>query len=86
MSTITPDPDHSAVNSGGGWISGPMMSAKDARPEYSPVSLVLDICAALNRAGIPIEPGANVMYTASIAAADVLRALGVRPTNAPDRG
>lgn len=59
--------------------------ARDRRPEYSPASVVLDVCAVLRRAGIGIEPGPNVMYTASIAAADLLRALGIKPTSAPER-
>lgn len=80
--------DHSHVEPGGGWISGPMSDApeaRDGRPEYSPAAVVLDVCAALRRAGIGIEPGPNIMYTASLVAADLLRSLGVRPVSAPER-
>lgn len=75
MSTLTPDT---------GWNSG-SGSVRDNRPEYSPASVVLDIRAALARAGVRTEPSPNQLYTASIAAADLLRALGVRPTSAPER-
>jgi hypothetical protein len=74
---IQPQPDD------GLWISGPM--ARDDRPEYSPASVVLDIRAALGRAGIDVDAAPNQLHTASIAAADLLRALGVKPTTAPRR-
>ena len=87
MSTI--GPDRSAVHSGGGWNSGPMISgsppAKDARPEYSPASLILDVRAALERAGIEAVPVPGQAHQLTTAAANLLRALGVRPTKAPER-
>lgn len=56
---------------------------RDTREEYSPRSLVLDVRRTLARAGIGTEPDENQLYVATIAAADLLRALGVRPTGLP---
>lgn len=53
--------------------------------EYSPVSVVLDLKEALAAQGIVLAPRPNQMHTASIAAIDLLRALGVRPASAPRR-
>jgi len=66
----------------GQWISGPMI---DRRPEYSPASLILDVRQLLHRAGVEVDPGPSELHVASLAAADLLRALGVRPANAPQR-
>jgi hypothetical protein len=60
-------------------------TAVDSRGEYSPASVVLDVRCALERAGIEIDPNPNQMHVASLAAADLLRALGVRPANARRR-
>lgn len=57
----------------------------DTRPEYSPASVVLDVRAALERAGLAIDPAPSQLHVASLAAADLLRALGVRPVSAPER-
>jgi len=63
----------------------PVPEARDTRPEYSPASVVLDVRAAMQRAGVQTDVSPNQLFTASIAAADLLRALGVRPTTVPLR-
>jgi hypothetical protein len=52
-------------------------------PQYSPAGLVLAVTRILAQVGIDIDPAPNQMHVASLAAADLLRALGVRPVNAP---
>jgi hypothetical protein len=49
---------------------------------YNPRALVGDVVALLTRAGVAVPlPGSA---TAVLAAADLLRALGVRPATAPE--
>lgn len=57
----------------------------DARPEYNPAALVGDVQAVLIAAGIPIDLTTSRLNVAVHAAADLLRALGVRPATAPVR-
>jgi hypothetical protein len=74
------------IHDDGGWISGAMKQAQDTRPEYSPTSLLLDVRAVLERAGIQLAEDDARVYTATIAAADLLQALGVKPVTAPGKG
>lgn len=73
------EPPHEEPFSGPG---GPM-PAVDNRPEYSPTALVVDIMAMLRSLGLQIEAEPLMLHTASIAAGDLLRAIGVRPRNLP---
>jgi hypothetical protein len=68
---------------GGGWISGPC-SAPPA-PEFSVSFLVHEVMRLLAGSGIPTDLTDGQLYTATIAAGDLLRALGVRPASAPER-
>jgi hypothetical protein len=53
---------------------------RDTRPTYPAAQLVADVQALLATAGI--QPNANVSaHVAGMAAADLLRALGVRPVS-----
>lgn len=86
MGTVPIDPgEHDYPAAGGGWISGPMVGGEDNRPEYSPTALVFEIVDVLAAAGITANPGPASVHLASIAAADLLRALGVKPATAPER-
>lgn len=62
----------------GGWMA-------DTRPEYSPTALVFEIMDVLAAAGIKANTGPASVHVASMAAADLLRALGVKPATAPQR-
>jgi len=79
MTNTVPIPD-APVPDVGGWISG---SSTDSQPQYSPAGLVLAVTRVLAQVGIDIDPAPNQMHVASLAAADLLRALGVRPVHAP---
>ena len=83
----------------GGWLSGPMEPAPlgseieagirraesgDFRPEFSPAALVFEVQDVLKRCGVQVSPDTN-LNVAIIAAADLLRAMGVRPVTAPRR-
>lgn len=59
--------------------------AEDDRPECSPASALYDLIDLLHRAGLVFEPAPNQLHVAAIAMADVLRALGIRPSAAPRR-
>jgi len=61
--------------SGGGYL--------DTRAGYAPAAVIVELQRALRAAGIEVNPNPNMLHTASIAAADLLRALGVRPESAP---
>lgn len=60
--------------------------ASDHRPRYAPATLLLDVKAALAKAGVAVDPDPGQMHVAGLAAADLLRALGVSPvsTTAPE--
>ena len=74
---------HAAGNSGPGW---PVNSeTEDTRPAYSPNALVWDVIDVLARVGIRPELSPSQLHVARLAAADLLRALGVRPATAPER-
>jgi hypothetical protein len=78
--TVQPEP-----LPGGGWISGASISApRPPRSEYNPASLVFEVQDVLARAGVPCNRS-DTLHTAVIAAADLLRALGVDPVTAPQR-
>lgn len=76
---------------GGGWISGPCTDGAaehpphDRRSGYSPAALVLDVQRLLRQRGLQVEVDQGMTFVAGIAAADLLRALGVRPETAPQR-
>ena len=84
------DPNHGNSGPGGPLGSeievGLARHAADTRPEYSPSALVLDVQAALAAAGVTINPAPSQLHVASLAAADLLRALGVKPATVPIRG
>jgi hypothetical protein len=69
------------------WVdsgSGPGYEVRN-RPEYSPAILVMNVQRLLSDHGIRIERDFGMNSTATIAAADLLRALGVRPVIVPER-
>lgn len=59
--------------------------ASDDRPTYPVAKLILAVQRVLAEAGIPVTEDRNMLYTASIAGCDLLRALGVIPINAEAR-
>lgn len=61
-------------------------AASLSRPEYSPSKLVVDVVALLTSEGLSVPLVGERASTAMIAAADLLRALGVQPATAPERG
>lgn len=54
-------------------------------PQYSPYALVVAVQRLLGQRGIVTIVDLGDCNTAAIAAADLLRAIGVAPTNAPMR-
>jgi hypothetical protein len=77
----TRDPDGGSEIADAGWISGSM----GITPGYSPAALILDIKNVLENHGISVDPTPGMLHTASIAAGDLLRALGVVPQSMPTR-
>ena len=61
------------------------MSAYDTREGFSPAVVVFAVQRLLAEKGIVLTSNPSTEYTAVIAASDLLRALGVRPENAPMR-
>lgn len=55
--------------------------AGDHRPQYPPAKLLFRVIEQLANDGIYVEPGRGQMHVAGIAAADLLRALGVAPVS-----
>jgi hypothetical protein len=72
-----------SLDPGGSLFASLDDDAQDSRPSYNPQAFVADVVAMLRAIGIRTNPNASV-HTAAIAAADLLRALGVRPSNVPD--
>lgn len=91
MAHIQPHHDAGAGNSGPGGPLGSELEAGtarhavDSRPAFAPAALVFEVMDVLSRVGIAINPGPSQLHVASLAAADLLRALGVKPANAPQR-
>lgn len=89
---IEPQNDDGAGNSGPG---GPLGSeieaglaarhAADPRPAFAPAALVFEVMDVLSRIGVKVNPTPGQLHVASLAAADLLRALGVFPQTAPER-
>jgi hypothetical protein len=71
----------------GGWLSGPCPPARPSAPlpEFNPSVLVLDVQRLLAERGITVVVDLGNANTATIAPADLLRALGVAPASAPTR-
>lgn len=77
---------------GGGWISGPSITTSpdispdpgETWPEFNPAALVFEVQDVLRRVGVQTRPDMS-MNLAMTAAADLLRAMGVRPVSAPHR-
>lgn len=70
------------------WVdggSGGGYQPHDNRPAYAPAAVVIAVQRLLREAGIAVDPDPSMLHTASIAAGDLLRALGVRPEVAPMR-
>lgn len=63
--------------------SGPGGHLRDTRPHYSEARLVADVVAMLGAIGIPTKPTFSARVAAN-AAADLLRALGIRPSHPPE--
>lgn len=63
-----------------GWNSGSMGQRLSG---FNPAVLIIEVQELLRRRGVPLDPTPGMLYTASIAAADLLRALGVKPESAP---
>lgn len=58
------------------------MPSNDNRPTYPVARLIVEVLALLRANGVETdERPAGMMHTASIAAADLLRALGVVPVS-----
>jgi len=69
---------------GGGWISGPGNTPDPARAQqYNPQALVLDVLVLLKGQGFTFAPKVGRNPAAVAAAADLLTALGVDPSSAP---
>lgn len=60
-------------------------SPDDTRPGFAPASVIVAVQRLLAERGVQVDPDPGMMHVASIAAADLLRALGVRPEVAPMR-
>jgi hypothetical protein len=71
---------------GGGWISGACTTTGVApAPEFSVSFLVHEVRRLLAESGIPTNLTDGQLHTATIAAGDLLRAVGVKPASAPER-
>lgn len=82
------DPGHGNSGPGGPLGSeieaGVARHAVDRRPEFSAEFMTAEVVRVLREHGVAVDPAQNQMYTAAVAAAQMLRALGVRAT-APER-
>jgi hypothetical protein len=76
MNNLPTDPIHDE----GQWISGAM---GEPAPEFAPTALVFEVLDVLARVGIVVQPTPGMTHVAGLAAADLLRALGVRPATVP---
>lgn len=91
MSSI--EPHERAESGGGGWISGPSTSfpsteeltEDEDEPMYAPTALVFEVMDVLSRVGIKVDAMPSRLHVAELAAADLLRALGVRPKESKRR-
>lgn len=63
-----------------GWTSGTMGQTMSG---YNPALLVVEVQNLLRMRGIVVTPTPGMLNTASIAGADLLRALGVEPQSTP---
>lgn len=84
-STTTPHRDLPDAEPLGSEIEAGTRHAADTRPAFAPAALVFEVMDVLSRVGIKINPAPGQLHVASLAAADLLRALGVAPANAPER-
>jgi hypothetical protein len=92
MNIIEPYRGYAAGNSGPGWPvdrpSGPELelgidpTAADPRPQYNPAALLQDVADLLDRAGVQTDL-TDRHYVATMKAADLLTAMGVKPSSAP---
>ena len=64
-----------------GWLSGGM---GDDRPEFNPGYFVAAAVRMLAEHGVHVAVSDAMLYPAKIAAADFLRAVGVRPATVPE--
>jgi hypothetical protein len=83
-----PSHDHDREpQSGGGLVSDPASGAMgaDTRPEFNPAFLVHEVERLLREHRVPVDLDPARRPVAEIAAADLLRALGVAPASAPGR-
>lgn len=77
--SIDPGPFFNPLDDG---LHGPGGPGRDNRPTYNPDALVNDVVALLGTIGIAARVASP--YVAGLAAADLLRALGVRPVTVHD--
>lgn len=85
MTTVPPQEPQFLEPLGSEIETGLAPSQSDRQPEYNPELLVRDATEILRQAGIEVDL-AGRGQTATIAAADLLQAMGVRPASAPRRG
>jgi len=76
------DPSASSEIADAGWNSGSMGRTLSG---YSPAVLILEVQRLLRSRGLDVDPTPGMLHVASLAAGDLLRALGVQPQTAPTR-
>ena len=81
------DDDYRAPLPGGGWMSGAPTTppGADRRPEFSVTFFAVEVVRLLREHGVEIDLGPDRRSVIEIAAADLLRAYGIRPASAPWR-
>lgn len=84
-STTTPHRDLPAVQPIGSEIELSIdPNAADHRPQYNPAALVRDVADLLDRAGVQTDL-TDRHHVAAMRAADLLTAMGVKPSSVPRR-
>ena len=84
MNLPTRDPSEgSAIADAGGWISG-SMGTETKLTGFNPAALVVQVRRLLEKRGFDAVVPPGGLNTAIIAAADLLRALGVEPQSVPE--
>ena len=71
----------------GGWLSAAATNPRstDNRPEFSVGFFVHEALRILREHGIRVDAAPGQLHVATLAAGDLLGALGVKPAAAPDR-
>jgi hypothetical protein len=84
---VAPDDDYGQPQPGGSWLSGSAIGpmGADTRPEFGVAFFAVECARLLAEHDIAVDTDPGRQHVIEIAAADLLRAFGVRPASAPWR-